>query len=252
VRATTWFRCTAIGLALGVVRFAYAADQTEIERLLDKTDDVTRGAASTATLSMQVKTAHYERTIRMEVWTKGTDRSLVRITDPAKEAGTATLKMGDNIWNYLPNVDRTIKVPAAMMGGAWMGSHFTNDDLVKENRLAEEFTAALTAEAATSADHLTVIELVPKPTAAVVWGKVVVRLTQDEMPSDIRYFDEKGKLARTLSFGDVRDFGGHKVPATLQVVPADKPGEFTKVTYESLVIGADVPEDTFSLQTLKR
>lgn len=230
---------------------AFAGDP-EIDRLLNKTDDMARGTSSIATITMQVKTDRYERTVKMKAWSKGTEKSLVQILEPAKEAGTATLKVDDNIWNYLPKVDRTIKVPASMMSGSWMGSHFSNDDLVKENRLAEEFTAKLVARAESSPDHLYVIELVPEPDAPVVWGKVVVRLTQEELPKDIRYFDEKGVLARTMEFSDVRTFGKQRVPATMTVRPWDKPGEYTKIVYDDLQIDVPVGDELFTLQALKR
>jgi outer membrane lipoprotein-sorting protein len=239
-------------LVLSLAGPARASDQAEIERLLNLTDDMARGESSTATIVMQVKTARYERSVKMNAWTKGTEKSLIRIVEPAKEAGTSTLKVGDNIWNYLPKVDKTIKVPSSMMSGSWMGSHFTNDDLVKENRLSEEFTATLTARAATAPDGLTVIELVPKPDAPVVWGKVIVRLTKDEVPKDIRYYDEKGTLVRTMEFSDVRTFDGRRIPAVATVVPADKPGEYTKVIYEQLDFDASIGDETFTLQALKQ
>ena len=228
-----------------LVSTAWAADPT-IEELLDRTDDVARGASSSAVVSMHVKTANYERTMKMEAWSQGTDKTLIKVLEPAKDAGIATLKVDDNIWNYLPKVDRTMKVPAGMMSGSWMGSHFTNDDLVKESRLSEDFTYTLTGRP--ESGGFWVVECVPKPDAPVVWGKIVVKLTPDEMPSEVAFFDEKGALARTMTYADVKDFEGRKVPATMTLLPADKPGEFTRMTYESLDFDPVIPESTFTLQ----
>jgi hypothetical protein len=99
--------------------------------IIERVDRVMRGASSHGVARMEIVTEHWERQLTMELWSLGTDYSLVRLRAPAKEAGTATLMADDDIWNYLPKVDRTIKVPASMMAGSWMGSHFTNDDLVK-------------------------------------------------------------------------------------------------------------------------
>jgi hypothetical protein len=230
---------------------AWAADQATIERLLDGTDDVARSTSSIAVMEMQVKTDRYERTMKMQAWSKGTEKSLVRILEPAKDSGTATLKVDDNLWNYLPKVDRTMKVPAGMMSGSWMGSHFSNDDLVKESRLSEDFTAKVTSEPAADKTGKWVIELTPKADAAVVWGKITATIRSDEIPEKIEYFDEKGVLVKSMTFTDVREMDGKKVPAVMTMLPADKPGEFTKMTYISLDLEAGLDDGLFSLQALK-
>ncbi|MEQ1503254.1 MAG: outer membrane lipoprotein-sorting protein [Myxococcota bacterium] len=227
---------------------ASAADPT-IEQLLDRTDDVARGASSMAVVEMHVKTANYERTMKMQAWSEGTDKTLIRILEPAKDAGIATLKVGDNIWNYLPKVDRTMKVPAGMMSGSWMGSHFTNDDLVKDSRLSDDFTYTMTGKPASGG--FWVIELVPKPDAAIVWGKIVVKITPDELPAEMAFYDEKGTLARTMTYTDVREFDGRKVPSTMRLSPADKPGEFTELKYAELDFDPTIAASTFTLQGLK-
>jgi len=237
----------ALLLALG----ATATETPTIEELLDATDDVARGEHSIAVLEMQVKTSRYERTMKMQAWSRGQETTLIKILEPAKDAGITTLKVDDNIWNYLPKVDRTMKVPAGMMSGAWMGSHFSNDDLVKESRLSEDFTYTMTATPDSDPDGNYVIELVPKPDAPVVWGKVITRVSADRLPVDIRYYDEGGDLARTMAFSDVTDLGGRSVPATMLLTPADKPEEFTRVTYVSLDFETDVPESMFSLKSLR-
>ena len=224
----------------------FAAEPT-IEELLDATDDVNRGASSKSTITMQVKTKRYERTMTMDAWSRGEEDSLIRITAPAKDAGTTTLKVGDDMWNYIPKIDRTMKIPPGMMSGAWMGSHFSNDDLVKSNRLADEFTY----EKESVVDGVYTIVCTAKPDAAVVWGKVVVKVREDKIPLEVGYYDEDGELARKLTFSDVRELGGRTVPATMLLEPADRPGEFTKITTTAMDFDVTFDDRTFSLQSLK-
>ncbi len=201
---------------------------------------------------MEVVTENWERSMSMEVWSLGTEYSLIRITAPKKEAGTATLKAGDEIWNYLPRVDRTIKIPASMMMGAWMGSHFTNDDLVKESRLIEDYDIAISHDG--DRDGVTVWELtlIPKPEAAVVWGRIEYQVRQDDMmPTWARYYDEDGNLIRTMTFSDYRVLGGRLVPAVMDVRPEDKPGERTTVRYGELEFDVGIDESFFSLRALR-
>lgn len=230
--------------------FAAAAEPT-IEELLTAADDAARGDQSVGFMEMQVKTDRYERTMKMQVWAKGTEKTLVKILEPAKDAGVATLKVDENLWNYLPKVDRTMKVPAGMMSGAWMGSHLSNDDLVRENRLSDDFVCAFVAKPDTDPGGNYVISCKPKPEAAVVWGEVVATITPDKVPVKVDYLDEKAVLVRTMAYGDVQEVGGRKMPMTLTVTPHDKPGEFTKITFSGLDLTVQLDDALFSLQALK-
>lgn len=238
------------GLSLPAVAAGPAAEPT-IDELLNAADDIQRGESSHATITMQVKTDRYERTMTMESWAQGTEKTLIRILQPDKDAGIATLKVDDNIWNYLPKVDRTMKVPAGMMGGSWMGSHFTNDDLVKESRMSEDFDGVITGRPEGGAGEW-VVELTPKPDAPVVWGKVIARVNPALIPTRIEYFDEKGTLVRTMQFQDIRTMDGRQVPATMLLQPADKPDEYTRVSYDAIDFDVQIPDSTFTLQALKR
>ncbi|HXI20278.1 MAG TPA: outer membrane lipoprotein-sorting protein, partial [Gemmatimonadales bacterium] len=211
-----------------------ARGQTPRE-IVDRVDRMMRGNSSRGSCSMEVQTAHFHRTITMDVWSLGTTYSLVRVVAPARDAGTATLKVGNDIWNYLPRVDRSIRLPASLMGGSWMGSHFTNDDLVKESRLVDDYDIATSFEGDRDGAPVWEFTLTPKPTAAVVWGRIVEQVRRaDLMPQWARYYDEDGKLVRTLTFSDFRTMGGRLVPATMTMVPADKPGEHTTLHYTTL------------------
>jgi hypothetical protein len=239
-------------LALSLLATPALADDAELAReLLDSTDDLYRGESSTATVTMNIKTDKWSRSLTMQSWSKGEEKSLIRIESPAKEAGITTLKVDKNIWNYLPRVDRTMKVPAGMMSGSWMGSHLTNDDLVKESRMADDYTYAIT-QRPEGGEGKWVIECTVKEEAAVVWGKVVVTMRPDKLAEQIQYFDEDGELARTMEFADVADVGGRKLPTTMRILPADKPGEFTEVKYSALDFEVDVPDSMFTLQALKK
>jgi hypothetical protein len=248
----------AVGVVAGVASisltaFAPAYAQETPRDIIDRVDRILRGDSSRGTATMEVVTEHWSRSITMDVWSLGTEYSLVRVTQPAKEAGTGTLKAERDIWNYLPKVDRTIKIPASMMSGSWMGSHFTNDDLVKESRLIEDFDIEIGFEGERDGVNVWEFTLIPKPEAAVVWGSIEYRVRKnDYMPLWARYYDEDGELARTLEFSEFRTMGGRVVPAVMNMLPADKPGERTTMIYDNLEFDIDLDKSFFSLQTLKR
>ncbi len=234
---------------LGMVLLAVPARAQTAKELADRVDRLLRGESSRGDMVMDIVTAHWSRSLEMRVWSLGTQYALVRVVAPAKEAGTATLKSKDEVWNYLPRVDRTIKVPPSLMMGSWMGSHFTNDDLVKESRVIEDYDIAFGPGGDAEAWELV---LTPKPEAAVVWGKIVERVRKaDLMPQWARYYDDRGTLVRTITFSDFTRMGGRLVPATMTIQPADKPAERTVLRYKSLEFGVKLAPDFFSLRNLR-
>lgn len=240
------------GIALLVAAPAgHAAAQTPKE-IVDRVDRLLRGASSKGDLTMNVTTRQWKRSLDLRIWSLGTDYALVRVLSPQKEAGTATLKVKNDVWNYLPRVDRTIKIPPSLMMGSWMGSHFTNDDLVKESRMAIDYDISIAFEGERSGVAVWELTLIPKPEAAVVWGKVVEQVRKsDLMPIWARYYDDDGQLVRTMTFGDFKVLGGRKVPARMTVTPTDKPGESTVIIYHDLQFDIGLKPDFFSLRALR-
>lgn len=223
------------------------------KEILRVVDDMWRGTSSHGIISMRIKTRHYTREMRIEGWSKGKDLSLVRITAPLKEKGTATLKSGSNIYTYLPKTDRTIKITSGMMMSSWMGSHFTNDDIVKESRLADDYDAEISFEGVRHNTEVIELTLKPREEAAVVWGaiKITVR-SSDYIPIKSIYYDEDLNPVRTMTFSRVKEMGGRTFPALLRLEPIDKPGEFTELVYEKMEFNIDIKDSFFSLSRLRR
>lgn len=223
------------------------------KEILDRVDDLFRGNSSKGIMTMKIVTVHWTRTLKVEWWSEGKEKSLMRILAPKKEKGTATLRVGNDIWNYLPKVNRIIKLPSSMMSASWMGSHFTNDDLVKESRMAEDYTFELTFRGKRGGRQILEVTCHPKPDAAVVWGKILVVVRPvDYLPLKILYFDEDMSLARTMYFGDIGPLGDRVLPRVMRIVPEANPDEMTEITYEQMTFDLVLPAGTFSIRSLKR
>lgn len=220
--------------------------------VMNHIDDMHRGDSSHGVLTMTVKTEHWTRALTMESWSRGEDYSLVRILSPKKEKGTATLKAKEDLFTFLAKTGRTIKVSGAMLGGSWMGSHFTNNDLVKASRMADDYTMTLTGQGTLGGVPQYVFTLVAKPDAPVVWGKIEVTVRQDSLlPTREIFYDEDGTAMRALEFGDYKDVDGRMLAGALTIRPLDGSGEYTRVTYDSLEFDVDLPESMFTVQHLK-
>lgn len=249
---------TAILMVAGIGNAYSATDDSSANsdranKILRYIDDLWRGESSSAVISMRVKTAHYTRSMKMDAWSKGKDKSLVRIVSPLKEKGTATLKSANNIFSYLPRTDRTIRLTSGMMMGSWMGSHFTNDDLVKDSRREDDYVSTISFEGKRDGQSIIEFTLIPKPDAAVVWGKVVLVIVDKKyIPLTEVYYDEDMLVTRTITFSDLKQLGGQLRPAIMRVVPADKPEEFTELIYEKLELDINIDDSFFSIANLKR
>ena len=241
-------------LAALLLPFPAAAEtpREKAARILNGIDDMWRGDSSHGIMLMRVKTRNYSRNLKMEGWSKGKDRSLVRIVQPLKEKDTATLKAGSDIFTYLPQPDRTIRLTSGMMMGSWMGSHFTNDDLVKESRMLDDYFAEITFAGMRDGMNIMEFTLVPKPESAVVWGKIILSVKDEKIPVKEIYYDEDMNIARTMTFTDLKNFSGRTIPAVLKVVPADKPDEYTEVVHEALEFDVTLPDALFSLASLRK
>ena len=229
------------------------AKPPDVREILAKQDDLWRGTSSKGKITMNVKTANWKRSLTMNVYSEGKDYSLVKLLQPLKEQGTATLKIHEEIYNYLPKTDRTIKLTSAMMMGSWMGSHFNNDDLVKESRLSVDYNPNITFEGKRDSQDIIEITLTPKPDAPVVWGKIIITVrASDWQPIKNTYYDEDGKIIRILTCSDYRTISGRLLPTRLTMTPLDKPGEYTEVIYDDLTFDVQYKKGFFSIAELRR
>jgi len=239
------------GLAAGAAEPLIASDSTAIDAaaLIRKIETQYQGRSSHGTLTMTIRTRQWSRSLVMEAWSEGRDRFLTRILDPRKERGTCTLKVGNDIWNYFPRIDRLVKIPSSLMGDRWMGSHLTNDDLVKENKVDELYE--LTVEHRKGA-NVTILGI-PRPAAAVVWGKIRYEADLErEVPVRVTYFDEENRLVRTMTFTDLKRIGGRWLPMRFSVKPQEEPDEETVLEYGNLTFDVPLEKGLFSIQRLRQ
>ena len=223
------------------------------EKILDNVDDIYRSNASHGIITLAVTTVNWQRTLTLEQWSKGQDQTLIKVLKPKKEKGLATLRVDKNVWNYMPKVKRVIKIPSSMMSSSWMGSHFTNDDLVKQSRMAENYTFSITFEGMREEKNIVEITCLPKKNAAVVWGKVVVTVYRDDLiPLNMIYFDEDLQLSRTLDFKNIKMMGGKMIPTQMVMIPLENPGESTIVQWEEMEFNPNLDDDFFSLRKLQQ
>ncbi|MGM0517340.1 MAG: outer membrane lipoprotein-sorting protein [Pseudomonadota bacterium] len=251
--SSTPARPTALGLAALLMMVATTASAITVDELVHHIDRLWHGETSQATMTMQVRTQRYQREMQLEAWSLGKDYSLVVIERPIKDRGIATLKVEENIWNYLPKIDRVTRIPSSMMSGSWMGSHFTHDDLVRESYFEDDYESSITFEGERDGCRVWELTAVPRPEAPVVWGRVVLVIEQETLaPITARYYDEADELVRTMTFDEVERVDERWVPMRLTLQPEDNPDESTVIRYDEITFGVELERSFFSLQNLER
>jgi len=229
------------------------AQDIDIKEIVKRADEKFRGKSSESTMSMTIQRPSWSRTIEMKSWTLGTGYSLIYITAPAKERGQVFLKRENEMWNWMPSIERTIKIPPSMMMQSWMGSDFTNDDLVKESSLVKDYDQTLLGMEQLEDYPCYKVELIPHEDAAVVWGKILMWVTQDDyFWLKAEYYDEDEELINTEILSDIKKMDDRMMPTHLEMIPEDKPGQKTIMVFEQIKFNVDLKETFFSIQNMKR
>jgi outer membrane lipoprotein-sorting protein len=223
------------------------------DEIIKKADDKNRGLSSQGTLTMTVIRPEWTRTITMNSWSKGKDYSIVIITAPAKDKGQVFLKIKTEMWNWVPSIDKTIKLPPSMMLQSWMGSDFTNDDLVKQSSIVVDYSHKLIGEEKVRDQDCYKLELTPLPDAAVVWGKVIFWVTKNGFDQwMVEYYDEDNKLVSTSNSFDLEQMGDRIIPTRIEITPKNKKGQKTVLHIDQMKFNIKLDESFFSQQNMKK
>lgn len=227
-----------------------AQNATEIVR---KADQKMRGATSQANMVIRIVRPSWSREMEVKTWMKGTGYAMILIKSPARDKGTSFLKKRKEVWNWLPTLERTIKLPPSMMSQSWMGTDFTNDDLVKESSVVEDYTHTIVGDTVIADRNCYILQLIPKPEAAVVWGKLILCIDkQDFLELSTRFYDEQGVLQNTMWADEVKMMDGRLIPTHMEMVPAEKPDQRTEIIYKSILFDRPIADDFFSVDGMKQ
>ncbi len=233
--------------------FAESSDKgIDVKAIVKRMDELYRSETSQTNMEMQIVTPHWKRTLALEVWTQGMDKTFILITSPKKEKGVATLRIGNEMWNYLPKTNKVMKVPPSMMMGSWMGSDFTNDDLVRESSMLDDYTYERITPTDAQPDHL-YIQLLPKEDSPIVWDKLIFAIrVSDRVPVWQHFYDETGRLTRVINFKEIKSFDGKTIPSVMEMIPQNKEGYKTVVRFVDAEFNKQIDEKVFTRRNLQK
>lgn len=208
-----------------------------------------RGKNVSMQMNMSITSHSHKRTMKMHIWAEGNKKSFVKILYPPKERGITFLSLNNQMWQYVPKIERVIKIPPSMMLQNWMGSDISNDDMVKQSSIVEDYDAKILKRE----KNLVTIELTPKEDAAVVWGKIVSTIETNHYTGvkDI-FYDEDGEAVRSFTYKNVKKVGAYYTPTYWKITPLDKKGSFTEIVLEDVKYDTKISQQYFKKSALKR
>ncbi len=233
--------------------FVLQGPTPDAKEIMAKAEKKMQGESNKSEMVMTIERPDWSREIRITAWSKGTHLSIILITSPARDKGSAFLKRNKEIWSWQPRIDRTIKLPPSMMMQSWMGSDFSNDDLVKESSIANDYYHTYLKDTLINNYQCYKIELLPKEEAPVVWGKIYAYVEKEEyFQLLVKYFDEDGFLVNTMILSDVKEMDGRLLPTKLEMIPSEEEDQKTVIVYNNMEFDFPIKDEFFSLQNMKR
>lgn len=228
-----------------------AASDSKATSLVQSAIDYWRSNTSFVRATMHIHRPEWERTMSLETRTQGTDKSLIRFTAPPKDAGSASLKLGNELWTFSPKIRRVVKIPASMMHQSWMGSDFSYNDLARDEEIVQEYDHHFLPEESQDGKKVYVIEAIPKPGAPIVWGKEILKVREDKILLEHTFFDQSMKPVKQLRTESIAMLGGKLFPRMMRMEKFEEPDHWTEITHERIDFDITIPDQVFTLSYLQ-
>ena len=237
-------------MLLAIPVFA-ATEERDAKAIVRDAIDHWRGLSSYTEITMVIHRPDWERSMTMRAWTKGQDKSLVRVVEPKKDRGNGTLMDKKNMWSFSPKINRVIKIPSSMMGQSWMGSDFSNKDIARADDIVDEYEHKILG--ADVIDGITIyeIESIPHEDAAVVWGREVLRIREDHVVLEQSFFDQDGEIVKSLVTMEVAEMGGRTIAKRQRMSKVEKPDEWTEISVNVVDYEVELRDSLFTLSNLR-
>ena len=224
---------------------------SDAQAIIKAAMDHWRGLSSYSVMSMTIHRPEWERTMTMRSWTLGEKKSLVRVTEPKKDAGNGTLLLDKKMWTFSPNINRVIRIPSSMMNQSWMGSDFSNKDIARSDDIIDEYQHTLISTETQDGHKIYVIESIPREDAAIVWGKDILKIRDDNVLLQHSFYDQDMKNVKYLDTLKIQTMGGRTLASQQRMINIEKPEEWTEIIIRSAEFDIDIPKSTFTLSNLR-
>ncbi len=254
-KCITIITAMTLACALFASGAAFSADKNpDAKEIITRSENATRGDTMVSYVSITIKTKKWTRNMKMRNWDdRKRKRSFGEIVEPQKDAGNRFLLLDKTMFHYIPKLQKEVKISPSMMLQSWMGSDFTNDDIVKESSIIEDYTHSLTGKKNVNGHECYQVTLTPKPQAAVVWGKIVyyARIA-DCLPVRQEFYNEHGVIKKVMNCDGFAVMDGRTIPTRMKMETTGKPDRYTLMEIRKVKFNSAINPNIFTMQHLKR
>jgi outer membrane lipoprotein-sorting protein len=240
-----------LGVILVLLGAAAGAQERDATAVVQEAINHWRGLSSDGVMTMVIHRPDWERSMTMRAWTKGDDRSLVRVLEPRKDRGNGTLTDDNSMWSYSPKVNRVIKIPSSMMGQSWMGSDFSNKDIARADDIVKQYDHSFLGIEEVDGVTIYEIESIPHENAAVVWGREVLKIRDDHVVTEHRFYDQDNELVKTRTSLEIVEMGGRTIALRQRMAKEESPEEWTEIQVVSVDYDIELADSLFTLSNLR-
>ncbi|MCB1189250.1 MAG: outer membrane lipoprotein-sorting protein [Leptospiraceae bacterium] len=224
-------------------------------QVIESLEDTLYGKnSSQSRVQILIKKPRTKRTLAVDSWEdrKG-KKTFIRILKPKKDKGITFLKWDKNLWQYIPSIGKEIKIEGSLMQDSWMGSDFTNDDLVRSSSLTKDYEHSF-LESKDEKIHKILAK--PKPGTPVTWSKLIFEIRKEDlMPVKEEFYDHKNKLVRIQLFSSYKVMGGRLIPSIMKMSTLNAKGKAkssTSMKYDKILFDTSIDNDIFSKANLRK
>ena len=242
------WRTKVIGIAmLGGIAISMNTATPTAEQILKQAEQKLSATSVIAEMDITITRPRWTKKMSLKTWAKGTEYAVACVTGPDKDKGTVYLKSGNDVYNYLPKIKKTVKLPATLLSQNWMGTDMSTDDLVKLTQLTQDYSATVSGSKMVSGRDCYEITLTPKADADVLWGKLVTCIDKkDYIQLKTVFYDEDLEVVNTMVASEIKNLGGKMIASKMIMKPAGKAGQSTKVVYRSMTFNKTIPSAFFT------
>ncbi len=237
-----------LGIAmLGAIAISMNTATPTAEQILKKAEQKVSSTSVIAEMDITITRPRWTKNMSLKTWAKGTEYAVAYITVPDRDKGTVYLKSGNDVYNYLPKIKKTVKLPATLLSQNWMGTDMSTDDLVKLTQLTQDYSATVSGSKMVSGRDCYEITLTPKADADVLWGKLVTCIDKtDYIQLKTVFYDEDLEAVNTMVASEIKNLGGKMLASKMVMTPAGKAGQSTTVVYQSMTFNKTIPSTFFT------
>ncbi|MBY0481485.1 MAG: outer membrane lipoprotein-sorting protein [Chitinophagaceae bacterium] len=236
-----------------ILFIAIFSEGQNAKQIIQQANDKMRGTTSQSIIIIKTIRPTWSREMQVKTWLKGNDMTMIQILSPAKEKGIVFLKRQKEVWNWMPALERNIKLPPSMMSQSWMGTDFTNDDLVKESSVVDDYDQQIIGDTVIAGRSCYIIRMIPKPSVAIIWSKLITCIDKkDFLELHIRFYDEEGSLVNIMNAFDIKIMDDRLIPTRFEMIPINKKGQKTEMIYQFLQFNKPIADNFFTIERMKK